>query len=416
MKQGSMTRRQWLAAGTGVAATAAGRFGAATASAQDHSELPSLLSRVRPIAAEEFAQRQEKARRLMAAAGIDAILLMGGSSLYYFMGMNWGRSERLFAAVLPRRGDIVWICPAFERQRAEEVIRFSKDLRVWEEDESPYRMVRQICAERRARVLGIEETVPFSVAAGLARDARAISRVPANPVTAGCRMVKSPAEIELMELAAEATRNAIAATFAALREGMEARQIAEAVAAAHARQGTRHLFAVVGIGEGSAFPHGSTRQRKLRDGDVVLIDAGCAVQSYQSDLTRTTVFGKPTDRQRSVWEAVKSAQTRAFEAARPGASAESLDAAARKVIEDAGLGPGYKYFTHRLGHGIGLDGHEWPYLVRGNKLALRPGMTFSNEPGVYLYGEFGVRLEDVMVITETGARLLTLQAQTIGPE
>ncbi len=376
-------------------------------------ELPSLESRITPLPAEEYEARQDKARKLMAGAGLDALLLMGGSSLNYFTGVHWGRSERVFAALLPRRGELGYVCPAFERRRAEEQVRFGKDLRTWEEHQSPYQLLRQLLRDRNVRRLGMEETLPYFVAAGLAREAPGVAQSPADPVTAGCRMVKSGREIALMELAAEATRNSILAAFRNLREGMTPPELAQAVAAGHARQGARPAFAIVGFGPESAFPHGSTRPQKLREGDVVLVDAGCLVEGYQSDITRTTVFGTPTDRQRRVWDAVKKAQSAALAAARPGVPAETADAVARRIIEDAGWGPGYKFFSHRLGHGIGLDGHEWPYLVRGNRLPLEPGMAFSDEPGIYIYGEFGVRLEDVMVITETGARLLTLQSQSI---
>lgn len=408
-----VTRRGFLRRGLGLSVA-----GTASAAAQPQSrkageELPSLRPRITPLPAEEFQARQEKARELMAAARLDAVLLMGGSSLLYFTGITWGRSERVFAAVLPRRGELAYLCPAFERQRAEEQIRFGKDLHTWEEDQSPYRLLRQVLRDRGVRRLGMEETLPYFVVAGLAREAPAIAQAPADPVTAGCRMVKSPREIALMELAAEATRNAIASAFRQLQEGMTPRQLAEAVASGHTRQGARPLFANVGFGKFSAFPHGSTAAQKLREGDIVLVDTGCNVEGYQSDITRTTIFGRPSDRQRRVWATVKKAQAAALAAARPGAAAETVDAAARRIIADAGWGSGYKFFTHRLGHGIGLDGHEWPYLVPGNKLALRPGMTFSDEPGIYIYGEFGVRLEDVMVITETGARLLTSQSQSI---
>lgn len=406
----ALTRRSLLRRGLAVSAAAA----AITPQAKPQ-KTPAALERVTatPIPAEEFLARQEKAREKMAAAEIDAVLLAGGTSLMYFAGFTWGRSERVFAAVLPRQGEIAYVCPAFERRRAEEQIRFGKDLRAWEEDESPYHLLRQVLADRSARKLGIEETVPYFVSAGLAREAPAITQVLADPVTAGCRMIKSARELALMETAGIATRNAIRAAFAQLKEGMTARQLAELITAAHVQQGVRPGFALVGLGSASAFPHGSRAPQQLREGDIVLADVGCTVEGYQSDITRTTVFGKPTDRQRRVWEVVKKAQSAALAAAKPGAPAESVDAAARHVIEEAGFGPGYKYFAHRVGHGIGMDGHEWSYLVRGNKLPLQPNMTFSNEPGVYIYGEFGVRLEDVMAITETGARLLTLQSERI---
>jgi Xaa-Pro dipeptidase len=399
--------------GAGLPARQRGSGPPAGGAVPPFDQLPSLRERITPIPEQEYLERQENARRRMAEAKLDAILLTGGSSLLYFAGFNWGRSERLFAAALPRRGEIIYICPAFERRRAEEQMRFGKDLRVWEEDESPYALLRQALRERGARRLGMEETSAYFVSAGLAREAPQIEQAPADPVTAGCRMRKSPRELALMEVAGEATRKAVRAAFTRLGEGMTPRQLSELIAAAHAQQGVRGGFALVGLGQASAFPHGSSMTQQLRKGDMVLVDTGCSVEGYQSDLTRTIVFGPPSDRQRQVWETVKKAQSAALAAARPGVAAEAVDRAARSVIEDAGFGPGYKFFTHRLGHGIGLDGHEWPYIVRGNKLPLQPGMTFSDEPGIYIHGEFGVRLEDVMTITETGARLLTLQTQAM---
>ncbi len=375
--------------------------------------LPSLRELIHPLPAEEYLARQQKARERMAEAGLDAVLLMGGSSLLYFTAMNWGRSERLFAAVLPRRGEIAYVCPAFEASRASELIRFAKDLRTWEEDESPYRLLRQVLQDQGVRTLGIEETTPYFVTYGLAQEAAGLAQASADPVTVGCRMIKSAREVALMELAAQATGRAITAAFRQLREGMTPRQLAEAVTAAHAQQGVRPGFVLVAFGPSSAFPHGSRKPQQLREGDVVLVDTGCSVEGYQSDVTRTVVFGRPSDRQRQVWETVKKAQEAALRAARPGLAAAEVDAAARRLIEQAGWGPGYKFFPHRLGHGIGLDPHEWPYLVRGNTLPLEPGMTFSDEPGIYIPGEFGVRLEDVMVVTATGARLLTSHSASI---
>lgn len=395
-----------VAAGAGAALGQQAPAGAGPESQQKRAPLVSLRDRITPIPPEEYAARHECARKLMGAAGLDAILLAGGSSMVYFTGFNWGRSERLFAAVLPLRGELAYVCPAFERDRAQQQIRFGNDLRVWEEDESPYQLLAKVFADRGAHRIGIEETTPYFVAAGLAREAPALALSLADPITAGCRMVKSPRELALMEVAAVATRNAIGWAFAQLQDGMTARQVAELISAGHTQQGVRPGFALVGMGEASAFPHGSSLPQKIREGDVVLADVGCQAEGYQSDVTRTIVFGKPTAKQRRVWDIVKKAQAAALEAARPGVAAESVDAAARRLIEDAGFGPGYKFFTHRLGHGIGLDGHEWPYLVRGNKLRLGTGMTTSNEPGIYIKGEFGVRIEDVMVMGEGGARLL----------
>lgn len=348
----------------------------------------------------------------MAANRLDAIFLVGGSSLYYFTGTSWGRSERLFALIFPRRGEPVYVVPAFEAQRAEEQIRFGKDVRTWEEDQSPFRLAAQALRDLRVRRLGFEETVPYFVTSAVSRAAAEVEIGPADPVTAGCRMIKSPREVGLMELAAEATIQAFHTAFGGLREGMTTAELRDSISAAFSKQGVRG-GALVALGAAAAFPHGSVAAPRLKPGDVVLVDGGCSMEGYQSDVTRTTVLGKPSDRQRKVWETVKKAQQAALEAARPGAAAETVDAAARRVIEDAGYGPDYRYFTHRIGHGIGLDGHEWPYLVRGNKLKLAPGMTFSDEPGIYIEGEFGVRLEDVMVITGDGARLLSKPASSL---
>ncbi len=372
----------------------------------------SLRSRVRPIEPQEYEARRARGRELMAANRLDAVFLMGGSSLHYFTGMNWGRSERLFALVFPRRGDPVYIVPAFEEGRATEVIRFGKEVRIWQEDESPYRLAAQALRDLRVGTLGMEETVPYFVTSGISRAAAGVSIVSADPVTAGCRMIKSARELELMELAAEATLQAFRSALSRLHEGMTAAELREAASAGFTQQGLRG-GALVGFGAFAAFPHGSVSEQRLKSGEIVLMDGGCSVEGYQSDVTRTTVLGKPTDRQRQVWDVVKKAQQAALAAARPGVAAEAVDAAARRVIEDAGFGPGYRSFTHRVGHGIGLDGHEWPYLVQGNKLPLAPGMTFSDEPGVYIRGEMGVRLEDVMVITGEGARLLTKPSASI---
>ena len=371
---------------------------------------------IQPIADSERRERMDKARRLMVENKIGGIFLEGGSSLFYFTGVRWGRSERTFGAVLPARGDLAWVVPAFEEARARELIRFGADIRTWEEDESPFRRIAQILKDRGivGRSVGVEEQVRFFVFDGIRKQAPSAELVSADPVTAGCRMIKGPAEIALLQRANNITIAAYRAGLATLDEGMSPSALADNIRAAYRALGVTGDV-TVNFGEYTAFPHGSVQPQKLRPGDIVQIDDGCTVEGYQSDITRTVVFGKPSPRQIEIWNLERKAQDAAFAAARPGATCESVDAAARKVITDAGFGPGYKVpgLPHRTGHGIGLDGHEWPYLVRGNRTLLRPGMCFSDEPMIAIYGEFGIRLEDCMYITEDGARMFTRQSPGI---
>lgn len=373
-----------------------------------------MASSARPITHEEYLRRQDNARGYMRESGIDAIFLTGGTSLQYFTGAQWGLSERLFAMVLPSKGEIGWVAPAFEKGRALEQIKFGNDVRTWQEDESPYALVGSILKDRgiASGKLGVEETVRFVFSDGVAKAAPSIKLTSADQVTARCRRIKSAHEIELMRLANQITLKSFEMALQSLRAGITHTELSAKVATAHSQLGARG-GALVLFAEHSASPHGTITPQKLREGNIVLVDGGCSVENYASDITRTTVFGKPTDKQLKVFDIVKRAQAAALKAARPGVACEDVDAAARKVITDAGFGPDYKYFTHRVGHGIGMDGHEWTYLVRGNKTRLEAGMTFSDEPGIYIPGEFGVRCEDVMLITEGGAELLTGQAPSL---
>lgn len=371
-----------------------------------------------PISDAERLARIEKAKRLMVEQGIDAMLLEGGTSMYYYTGVRWGNSERPFAVVIPARGEPVWVTPAFEEARARELIKFSTDVRVWQEDESPYRVIAGILRDRGAtRKVGIEERLRFFIYDGVRQELPSLRFVSATPVTAGCRMIKSPAEIALMQRANDITLQAIAGTFASLKEGVTNQQVAESVAAATRKLGGKSDGALVIFGKYTAFPHGSVQPQALHEGDVVLIDAGCTVEGYVSDITRTSVFGTPTQRMLDVWEVERRAQDAALAAAQPGATCESVDAAARRVITAAGFGPDYRVpgLPHRTGHGIGLDGHEWTNFVRGNRTRIAPGMCFSDEPTIAIYGEFGVRLEDCLHITETGPRLFTPQQERLTP-
>src|ERR1043166_7521454 len=421
-----MNRRQFLhtsAAATAVAAVpsvlprSAAAQGAADALPEPIRALTRLPGGVTPISDDERRSRIDRARRLMTENGLGAIFLEPGSSMVYFTGTRWGLSERTFGLVIPARGELAWVAPAFEEQRAREVIKFSDDLRVWQEDESPYAKVAQILRDRGVSTgkVGVEERVRFFVVDGLRHEAPGVELVSATPVTAGCRMIKSPAEIALMQRANDITLAAIGASLKALKEGMTQKQLSDLVAAATRRLGGSADGALVIFGKYTAFPHGSIQPQRLHAGDVVLIDAGCTVEGYTSDITRTTVFGTPTKRQRDVWDVEKRAQSAAFAAAQVGATCESVDAAARKVITAAGFGPDYKLpgLPHRTGHGIGLDGHEWTNFVKGNTTRIQPGMCFSDEPTIVSYGEFGIRLEDCLHISETAPKFFTPQSPSI---
>jgi Xaa-Pro dipeptidase len=378
-----------------------------------------MRSQVRPISAQERRERVEKARRLMAEQKIDALMLCQGTSLVYFTSIEWSGGERLFTCVIPATGEPFFVCPAFEEDRAREQIALgpfagTADVRTWHEHESPYDRVAQGLSDRGIATgrLGIEETVDFVFSNGVARAARGVTGVSGTPVTAGCRMIKDAHELELMQLASNVTLKAYEAAYKSLRDGMTQTEFGRLVSAAHAQLGFEG-GAGVQVGEYSALPHGSITPQTIREGTILLIDGGCNIAGYQSDLSRTFVLGQPSDKMKRVFDIERKAQDAALAAAKPGVACEAVDGAARRVIVDAGYGPDYKYFTHRVGHGIGMDWHEWPYLVRGNTTALAPGMTFSDEPGIYLRGEFGVRLEDDMYITPDGAKLFTPQSESL---
>jgi Xaa-Pro dipeptidase len=381
--------------------------------------LTSMTSQAVPISVAERRGRLERARTLMGENHLDAIILAGGTSLAYFTGMHWGNSERLTCVVIPRQGEAFIVTPKFEEERTLEQARtgpLGSGTRVltWEEDQNPYQLVADglRSAALTTGSVGMEETVKYVFIDAIAAASPALHLSSATPVTAGCRMIKDAHEVALMRLANQVTLKAYEAVYHALRPGMTQDDAGALIAAAYSRLGFRG-DATVQVGKYSALPHGSATPQTIRDGTIIMIDDGCTVEGYQSDITRTFVLGKATDKMKRVFDIEHAAQTAALGAARPGVEAQSVDAAARKVIEDAGYGPGYKYFAHRVGHGIGMDGHEWPYLVRGNTLKLQAGMTFSDEPGIYIPDEFGMRLEDDMHITENGAELFTPQSPSL---
>ncbi|MEO8678863.1 MAG: M24 family metallopeptidase [Vicinamibacterales bacterium] len=387
--------------------------------------LQSMKNRARPFTNQERLARIEKARRLMAAEKIDAILMTGGTSPQYFANIAFGGGERLWALLIPARGEQFVVCPAFEEDRMKEVLADSPfgpntQIRVFQEDESPFALVAAGLKDRgiASGRLGIEETVKFVFADSIAQATPAIKIVSAIPITAGCRMIKDAHEVDCIRIAGEATLAVYKAVYESLKEGMTQRDVSGLIQAGYARVGFDG-FASLNIGEYTASPHGSRAPQTIREGTILMLDDGCKVEGYTSDITRTFVLGKPTDKMRQVFDIVYRAQQAALAAAKPGAPNEAVDAAARRTLADAGYGPGFKYLTHRVGHGMGMDMHEWPYLVKNNMFGwpsnptLQPGMIFSDEPGIYIKGEFGIRLEDDMHITETGAELLTPTSKSL---
>jgi Xaa-Pro dipeptidase len=373
--------------------------------------LKPLGDRVKPIRTEELQARVAHAQQLMTDSKprFEALYVTPGTTLVYYTGIHWWPSERILAFLVPRQGDPLLVAPAFEEGRLHEQMRWPIELRVWQEDENPYPVIEKWLLERGIRTgqVGVEATTRYVFYNGLRHAATSLDYTSGDPITVGCRAQKSAHELELMRLACSATCDVYRAVFASLREGMTQREVSELASRGYARMGLQGEASVF-FGQSSALPHGSREEQVLREGVGVMIDDGTTVEGYQSDVTRTSVLGKAPESLQHAFEIVRGAQNAALAAAVAGHECGSVDDAARKVIVDAGFGPGYKYFSHRLGHGIGMDGHESPYLVHGNTTILKPGMTFSNEPGIYVVGDYGMRCEDDMVISESGAaELLT---------
>ncbi|CAM3480024.1 M24 family metallopeptidase [Aquirufa ecclesiirivi] len=370
---------------------------------------PSLLPlSFNPIGLEERKQRIEKAQTLLLKNKMRALILDAGTSMEYFTGIKWYPSERSLLAIIPDRGEISFICPAFEEDRFQEINVISQQVRTWEEHENPFAMTIQWLKDQgiRSGKLAIEERTRFFIFDGLRKAGATFQLVSGDPISIPCRIIKSPAEIALMQRANDITVEAIKAGMASLKEGMTPVEVATKIAQVHRSQGAVHDFALVNMGVATSYPHGSNKPQILKQGDVVLMDVGCVVGGYSSDITRTIVFGKPTEKQRKIWDLEKKSQAAGFAAAQLGRPCEEVDRASRKVLEDAGFGPGYRLpgLPHRTGHGIGMNGHEWGNMVKGNKDPLQVGMCFSIEPTIAIPGEFGIRLEDCVYMTQDGPR------------
>ena len=397
-----MKRRDVLTMGAAAAALAMLRPQQLLAAERAHelaAGLKSMTGDVQPIGKAEFLARIAKARALMAKHDIGALLVEGGSSLVYFTGIQWWRSERLTAAVLPRDGEIAIVTPHFEEPRLREGLQVPAEVRVWHEDQNPHETVAGILRDRKVTSpVGIEETVRFFAVDGLRKAMPGVQIVNGAPVVRGCRMVKTPAELALMQKASDITIAAFRFTAKHIEAGMTPDDIDALIGAAHRAYGGKYDDGLVLLGEASAYPHGSHKPQTVREGEVVLLDCGCDVHGYQSDISRTFVFGSANAEQRKVYEQVRQGQQIAFETARVGLAAGKVDDAVRAQYEKWGYGPGYKLpgTPHRTGHGIGLDGHEPVNFVHGETTPLAEGMCFSDEPGIYLPGKFGIRLEDCL--------------------
>jgi Xaa-Pro dipeptidase len=362
-----------------------------------------------PITLDERKERIGKAQQLMKENKIQALVLDAGSSLKYFTDISWGKSERTMVAIIPAEGEVSYICPGFEEERLRELIKIGTEVFAWQEDESPYKLIADTFKKSRitAGTIGVEEQLRFFILDGMRKEAPHLNFVSGDPVTVPCRLIKSPAEIALMQKATDITMAAMTIGIERLKEGMSPAEFEAIVTDAHIKLGAEPTFAGVNFAQASAFPHGSVQPQKLKKGDIVLMDCGCKVEGYCSDVSRTIVFGaEPTKRQQEIWDLEQKSQAAGFAAAKTGVAFEEVDAAARKVLTDAGFGPDYKLpgLPHRTGHGIGMDVHEWGNAVRGNKLLLQPGMCFSIEPNISIVGEFGVRHEDCVYMTAEGPK------------
>jgi len=407
-----------------IAATGMAAIGSRTSNAQTKGkrsatdDLQSMTGDVAPITVKEREARIKKAQRLLTEQKIEALILDAGTSLEYFTGISWWPSERAMVAIIPAKGDTRYVCPGFEESRFRELIKIGKDVYAWQEDESPYKQIAVALKDAgiQSGNIGIEERLRFFILDGVRKEASHLNYVSGDPVTMPCRMIKSTAELALMQKSNDVTSAAIKFGISQLHEGITQAELSAIIADAQQKLGGAYGDAMVLFGESSSFPHGSIKSQTLKKGDIVLMDCVCTVESYWSDITRTIVFGaEPTKRQLEIWNLEQRAQAAGFNAAKIGAACEGVDAAARKVITDTGFGPGYKLpgLPHRTGHGIGMDVHEWGNMVKGNKQILQPGMCFSVEPTISIPGEFGVRLEDCVYMTDSGSKWFSQTAKSI---
>ena len=379
--------------------------------------LENLTIGAKPISAIERKERIKKAQQLMQNQNIDALILEAGSALIYFTGVKWRRSERFTGAVIPKEGEVVFVTPYFEEPSVRESMAFDAEVRTWHEHESPFEVVAGILDDRKISTgrLAIEETIRHFIVDGIAQAAKKITLISGKSITRGCRMYKSKNELNLMQIANNVTLEAYRYVYKNIELGMRPQDIAAMMSRATERLGGITQFSGVLLNEASAYPHGTKQPQTVKENGIILMDCGCSVHDYESDISRTWVFDEPTKKQRQVWETVKQGQELALETAQIGNPAGKVDDVVRAFYAKQGYGPDYQTpgLSHRLGHGIGIDGHEPVNFVKGETTKLSPGMCFSNEPGIYLFGEFGVRLEDCLYISEDGPKLFTELSSSI---
>jgi Xaa-Pro dipeptidase len=411
-----MRRRAFLTAAASGAAAFAVLPRRASAAAE--APLASMTKAAKPISVEERRERIARLQKLMAERGVGAVIMESGSSLDYFTGVQWHRSERTTAAVIPVKGETVIVTPAFEEPSVRETLAIGGDVRPWDEHENPFAKIVGVLKDRSimSGSIAFESTTRLFIVDGV-RDAGAgaYAVVSGDALVKAVRLIKSPAELALMQTANDVTLAALRHVHANVRVGMTPAEIGALMTSATVALGGAPEFGLVLINEASAYPHGSHQKQTLRDGSTILMDVGCTVYGYQSDISRTWVMGQPSAKQRKVWATVKTGQEIALATARLGTPVGAIDDAVRAYYEKESWGPGYHLpgLSHRTGHGIGLDGHEPPYLVHGDTTPLAPGMCFSDEPGIYIPGEFGIRLEDCWHMTLDGPKLFTALAKSI---
>jgi Xaa-Pro dipeptidase len=409
-----LSRRVFLQSAAATSLAARPTF----AEAPPQRMIKSMTGEAKPISVEERRERIARVQTLMAQRKIAALLVEPGSSLDYFTGIRWHRSERTTLAIIPASGEVLVVTPAFEEPSVRETLQIGGEVRPWDEHESPFAKIVQGLKDRDidSGLLAAESTMRFFIVSGIRQVSDVYEIIPADPLIRACRLIKSPAELALLQVANDVTIEALRRVHAQVARGMNAADIAALMDRVTIALGGSPEFSLVLLNEASAYPHGSVQPQKIREGSVILMDCGCAVHGYQSDISRTWVFGEPSARQRKVWNTVKRGQEIALETAKIDAPVGSIDDAVRKYYESEGWGPGYRLpgLSHRTGHGIGLDGHEPPYLVHGDATPLQAGMCFSDEPGIYIPGEFGIRLEDCWYMAASGPKLFTQLAKSLG--
>ena len=378
-----------------------------------------IVNFVKPIQKEEFQQRIDKACQLMQEQNVPAFYLHSGKNLFYFTGMKWNASERMVGALLFPNGTLVYIAPEFEKGTIFDFMLIEGAVRGWEEHESPYELFILLLKENGldSGEISMDEATPFFVFDGIQNGQNSYKLVNAKPITAGCRMIKSDAEIAIMQQAMNITLEVQKAAARILRVGISTKEVTDFINDAHVKYGipSGSYFCIVLFGVDSSFPHGVKSPKDLAENEVVLVDTGCVLHDYISDITRTYVFGKASEEQTRIWNIEKETQQAAFDAAQLGNTCAAIDAAARVVLEFYNLGPDYKLpgLPHRTGHGIGLEIHEWPYLVRNDHTILEIGMTVSNEPMICVPDKFGIRLEDHIYMTNKGPKWFTKPMHSI---